>query len=77
MSHSDHSQRFVITLKILRYVYDNKGSFDMLAESLDMDDATLKLWILTLVAEGYLWKNGKGEYIVTEKGFGEIQFHAA
>ena len=76
MSHT-HSRRFVITLKILRYVYDDKGSFDTLAESLGMEEATLRLWLLTLVSEGYLWKNGRSEYVVTGKGFEELQFHAA
>ena len=76
MSHT-HSRRFAITLKILRHVYENKGSFDALAKSLGMERATLRLWLLTLAAEGYLRKNGKGEYAITDRGSEELQFHAA
>jgi DNA-binding IclR family transcriptional regulator len=72
-----HSHDFPIALRILRYIQRSRGSFEVLAESLSIDDRTLKLWLLTLVAEGYLGKtkDNRREYFVTKKGLQELQFH--
>ena len=76
MSHR-HSHDFTIALRILRYIQRSRGSFEVLAESLSIDDRTLKLWLLTLVAEGYLakTKDSRMEYLVTKKGLQELRFH--
>lgn len=76
MSHR-HSHDFPIALRILRYIQRSRGSFEVLAESLSIDDGTLKLWLLTLVAQGYLTKakDSRMEYFVTKKGMQELQFH--
>lgn len=75
MSHM-HGRNFGVVLAILRYIYHGKGSFDALADSVDMDKTTLKLWLQTLVAEGYLKKQASDEYVITEKGIMEVRFHA-
>jgi DNA-binding IclR family transcriptional regulator len=72
-----HSHDFPTALRILRYIQRSRGSFEVLAESLSIDDRTLKLWLLTLVAEGYLGKtkDSRREYFVTKKGLQELRFH--
>lgn len=72
-----HSHDFPTALRILRYIQRSRGSFEVLAESLSIDDRTLKLWLLTLVAQGYLAKakDSRMEYFVTKKGMQELRFH--
>ena len=67
MSHTDN-YKVGAALSILRYIKSGKGSFEALAESLAIDDATLTLWLQTLVGAGYLEKEKPDGYRLTKKG---------
>lgn len=71
----NHSRDFHIMLGIMNYINQEKGYLENLEQLLGFDQQTLKLWLQSMVAMGYLKKDANGEYHLSEKGKQELQFH--
>jgi Mn-dependent DtxR family transcriptional regulator len=72
----NHSRDFHIMLGIMNYIDQEKGYFENLEELLGFDKQTMKLWLESMVAMGYLQKAASREYYLTEKGKRELKFHS-
>lgn len=70
MSSCRRSENFKVALGILLDIKNNNGKLES-----DLDKDTLKLWLYTLIGMGYIRKETRDYYVITEKGRKELHQH--